>query len=94
MTKFKFTEKDELHLDNSMAALLLILLILFLSINGFFSMAEIAMAESHRGRLEKLQEEGHPDAAPALIILENPDRMLPLAQAGITLSSILTGLLT
>lgn len=77
-----------------MAALLLILLILFLSINGFFSMAEIAMAESHRGRLEKLQEEGHPDAGPALIILENPDRMLPLAQAGITLSSILTGLLT
>ena len=81
-------------MDGSEAGLLLVLLLLFLGINGFFSMIETAITESHRGRLEKLLEDGHPEVEAALEILEKPERMLSLAQVGITLTSILTGLCT
>lgn len=81
-------------MDGSEAGLLLVLLLVFLGINGFFSMIETAITESHRGRLEKLLEDGHPEVEAALEILEKPERMLSLAQVGITLTSILTGLCT
>ncbi|SFH64633.1 putative hemolysin [Selenomonas ruminantium] len=81
-------------LDSSQAGLLFLLLLLLLSINGFFSLIETAITESHRSRLERLQEDGNPDAEQALAILERPEQMLSLAQVGITLTSILTGLCT
>ncbi len=55
---------------------------------------ETAIAESHRSKLEKMQEDGNEDAAKALTLLEQADRMLSLAQIGITMSSILIGVCT
>ncbi len=81
-------------MDSSDAGLLLILLIIFLITSGFFSLIETSLGESHRSRLEKLAEDGNKDAAAALTLLEQSDRILTLAQSGITLSSILTGVCT
>lgn len=81
-------------LDSSEAGLLLVLLLVFLGLNSFFSLIETAITESHRGRLEKMLEDGQTEAESALEILENPERMLSLAQVGITLTCILTGLCT
>ena len=71
-------------LDSSEAGLLLVLLLVFLGLNSFFSLIETAITESHRGRLEKMLEDGQTEAEAALEILENPERMLSLAQVGIT----------
>ena len=81
-------------MDSSDAGLLLILLIIFLITSGFFSLIETALGESHRGRLEKMAEDDNKDATGALALLEQNDRILTLAQSGITLSSILTGVCT
>lgn len=81
-------------MNSSQAVLLFISLIVLLVSNGFFSLIETAITESHRGRLEKLQEEGICEAKAVLMILENPEPMLSLCQVGITLTSILTGLCT
>ena len=81
-------------LDSSQAGLLFVLLIALLIVNGFFSLIETAVTESHRGRLERMLEEGNPDAEAALSLLENSEKTLSLAQVGITLTSILTGLCT
>ena len=76
-------------------SLLLFLVILFLAMcNGYFSLLETALTESHRGRLEKLVDEGNPNAASALEMLENRGEPLSVAQIGITLTGILTGLAT
>ena len=55
---------------------------------------ETAITESHRSKLEKMQEDGNPDADKALALLEQDDRMLSLSQIGITMSSILIGVCT
>ncbi|MBP3780469.1 MAG: HlyC/CorC family transporter [Selenomonas sp.] len=81
-------------MDSSDAGLLLILLVSFLITSGFFSLLETALGESHRSKLEKMAEDGNKDAAGALVLLEHSDRILTLAQSGITLSSILTGVCT
>lgn len=81
-------------MDSSQAALLLVLLIILLIVNGFFSLVETAITESHRSRLERLLENGNPDAKAALALLEAPEKTLSLSQVGITLTSILTGLCT
>ena len=81
-------------LDSSQAGLLFVSLIFLLIANGFFSLIETAITESHRGRLEKLQEDGNSHAKASLLILENPEPMLSLCQVGITFTSILTGLCT
>ena len=36
---------------------------------GFFSLMETAIAESHRSKLEKMQEDGNPDAGKVLEML-------------------------
>lgn len=81
-------------MDSSQAGLLFVLLVMLLIVNGFFSLIETAVTESHRGRLERMREEGRPDAEAALVLLEDPEKILSLAQVGITLTSILTGLCT
>lgn len=70
---------------------MLLLLVLFYA-GAFFSLMETALSESHRGRLERLEEED-PRAEAALDLLEHPEAPLSLAQAGITLTSILIGTL-
>lgn len=81
-------------MDSSQAGLLFVLLVMLLIGNGFFSLIETAVTESHRGRLERMREEGCPDAEAALALLEDPEKILSLSQVGITLTSILTGLCT
>ena len=63
---------------------ILIVLVLILA-NGFFSGAEMAIVASRRGRLRQLAEDGDAAAAKALELALNPDRFLPTVQIGITL---------
>jgi putative hemolysin len=63
---------------------LLIVLLLILA-NGFFSGAEMAIVASRRGRLRALAEKGDRRAQAALDLASSPDRFLPTVQIGITL---------
>ena len=81
-------------MDSSDTGLLLVLMIVLLLTLGFFSLMETAIAESHRSKLEKMQEDGNTDAEKVLELLEQDDRMLSLSQIGITMSSILIGVCT
>ena len=72
---------------------LLILLTVFLvSASSFFALAETAITESHKSRLEKLADDGDKNAVAALTILEMPENVLSVVQIGITLTSILLGI--
>ena len=66
------------------------LIILLAAVSGYFSLMETALIESHRGRLEKLSEDGDTDAAAVLKMLEAPSP-LSVAQIGITFTGILAG---
>ncbi len=79
-------------MDNPEAGLSLILILLFIMANGFFSLAETAITESHKSRLEKLADDGDKDASAALDIVESPIKILSVVQVGITLMSILVGI--
>ncbi len=80
-------------LDSSLSDLLaLILLIVCLLANAYFAQIEAALTASHRGRLERLADDGDRDAAAALAILEHPAPPLAMAQAGVTCTSLLMGL--
>lgn len=63
---------------------ILIVLVLILA-NGFFSGAEMAIVASRRGRLRQLAEAGDKAARTALDLASSPDRFLPTVQIGITL---------
>ncbi len=69
---------------------ILIILVLIL-INGFFSMAEIALVSARKVRLEQNAEEGDKGAAIALELNQSTSRLLSSVQIGITLVGILTG---
>ena len=66
------------------------LIILLAAVSGYFSLIETALIESHRGRLEKLSEEGDSDAKTALEMTES-HATLTVAQIGITCTGILAG---
>ena len=70
---------------------LLILLFLIL-LNGFFSMAEIALVSSRKARLEGQAGKGDLKAKKALNLAQHPDRFLSTVQIGITTIGILTGI--
>jgi len=67
------------------------LLLLLILINGFFSMAEIAMVSSRKARLQRLAGSGRPGAQTALMLHNEPSRFLSAIQVGITSMSILSG---
>ena len=69
---------------------LFVLLALFLA-NGVFAMSELAVVSSRRSRLKQLADDGHPGAAAALGLIENPGRFLSTIQVGITLIGIFSG---
>ena len=80
-------------MDSSLSDLLaLILLVICLSANAYFARIEAALTASHRGRLERLADDGDKDAAHALTLLEHHTPPLAMAQAGVTCTSLLTGL--
>ncbi|HZF63338.1 MAG TPA: hemolysin family protein, partial [Chitinophagaceae bacterium] len=70
---------------------ILILLGLIL-LNGFFSMAEIALVSARKARLEAQANKGDGKAKEALDLSNNPDNFLSTVQVGITLIGILTGI--
>jgi len=70
-----------------------VLIILGLIIlNGFFSMAEIALVSARKARLEAQAAKGDADAKRALDLANHPDTFLSTIQIGITLVGVLTGI--
>jgi len=77
---------------NSLFLEILFIFILIL-INGFFSMAELALISSRRVRLEQRAEDGDKGARSALELLKSQSRLLSAVQIGITLVGVFTGAL-
>ena len=69
----------------------LVLLLVLLLANGFFSMAELAVVSSRKTKLRELAEQGDTHAARALAVAESPTRFLSTVQVGITLVSTFAG---
>lgn len=63
-------------------------------VNVFFALAETALNESHKSKLERLADDGSEAAQKALQLLEKPERALAVIQLGITFVSILIGVCT
>ncbi len=60
-------------------------------INGLFSMSELALVSARRARLMVMERKAIPGAATARALAEDPQSFLPTVQVGITLVSVLTG---
>ncbi|MFI5028721.1 MAG: hemolysin family protein [Solirubrobacterales bacterium] len=76
-----------------MSALLLVLLLLLVAVNGFFVAAEFALVRSRRGKLEQLASEGETGAEAVVEQLDKIDESLSACQVGITMASIGIGFL-
>lgn len=70
----------------------LFILFLLILINGFFSMAEIALVSSRKPRLEAQANKGDLRAKLALQLAQKPDSFLSTVQIGITIIGIFTGI--
>lgn len=79
-------------MDNPDLPLSIFSTIVLVAASSFFSLAETAINESHKSRLERLADDGNHDAEAALRLLEAPEKILPVVQIGITLTSILLGI--
>jgi putative hemolysin len=66
---------------------------LLLLAGGLFAMAEIAIVSARKARLRQLADEGDESARTALELASQPTRYLSTVQVGITLCSILAGVL-
>ena len=66
----------------------LLLLLLIIAANAFFSAVEVALLSVRPSRLRQMKEEGVPGAQTALELLENPERMLSAGQFGVTVASL------
>lgn len=73
-----------------MTDILIILLLVLL--NGFFSLSEVALISARRSRLQSDAKAGNSAARTALHLQENPDLFLSTCQVSITVVSILTGI--
>lgn len=69
-----------------------IVLILLILLNGFFSLSEISIVSSKGLKLEILQRQGKRGAGVALKLQQNSENFLSAIQTGITLVSLITGL--
>ncbi len=65
--------------------------VLCILLNGFFSLAEMALVSSSRLRLLARKEAGSRGAARALALLGRPESFFPSVQVGITLVGVFTG---
>ncbi len=74
-----------------MLELLLIVLALIL-LNGFFALSEMAVVTSRKARLKQRAEDSH-GARKALELAEHPEQFLSTVQVGLTLITVLTGML-
>ena len=76
-----------------MSAVLLIVLLLLVALNGLFVAAEFALVRARKGRIEALAEEGSRAARTALDQIDRIDEYLSACQVGITMASIGIGFL-
>ncbi|MBC8172319.1 MAG: HlyC/CorC family transporter [Chitinophagales bacterium] len=72
----------------------LLIIFILICINGLFAMSEIAMVSVRKSKLESAAKRGDTKAKLALQLHEHPSRFLSTVQLGITLVSILTGILS
>jgi putative hemolysin len=71
---------------------LIVVLVLTIA-NGIFSMSEMAIVSAKKVRLQEMSERGNIKAKAALALANSPNRFLSTVQVGITLITILTGVL-
>jgi CBS domain containing-hemolysin-like protein len=76
-----------------LTALLLVLLVILILLNGFFVAAEFALVRARRTRMEEAAKEGSRSAKLALHQMDNLSEYLSAAQVGITMTSIGLGFL-
>src|ERR687891_1580929 len=74
-------------------ALLLLAVVFFVLLNGFFVASEFALVRSRRSRMEQLAEEGVRGAALAVRQIDRIDEYLSACQLGITMASLAIGFL-
>jgi len=72
----------------------IIIIVFLVMLSGLLSMAEISFVSARKSRLEIEIKKGRKSAQSALELANNPDRFLSTSQIGITLISILSGLLS
>jgi putative hemolysin len=69
----------------------IVVISLFIMVNGLLAMTELAVLNSKKIRLEAAASRGNIGARQALLLLDNPSRFLSTIQIGITLIGILAG---
>ncbi len=69
--------------------ILILLILIFL--NAFFSLSEIAIVSSNKTRLEQMMKAGNTGAKKTLELRNNADIFLSASQVGMTLVSLITG---
>jgi putative hemolysin len=69
----------------------ILILVLLILTNGFFSLAEMAIVSARKIRLQQRAEDGNKGAETALGLARQPTRFLSTVQTGITLIGILSG---
>lgn len=67
----------------------LLLILILLIVNAFFSMSEMAMVSSNKVKITMMKDKGNKKAASLLKILEKPSDFLSTIQVGITLAGFL-----
>lgn len=78
-------------MDDGPAYIAFFIILALILLNGFFSMAEMAIISSRRARLKAKAEAGKAGYRRALHASEHPSRYLSTIQIGITLIGILSG---
>lgn len=81
-------------MDTPHPAIIITIACMLIFLNMFFSLAETALTESHKSKLEKMADENIPGASTAIQLLEKPEHANVVIQTGITLNSILLGVCT
>lgn len=64
----------------------LLLIFIFVLVNGFFAASEIAVVTTRRSRIRQLMDEGRKNAGTLHKLREEPDRFLATVQVGVTLA--------
>jgi putative hemolysin len=69
----------------------LVLLLLLIVLNALFAMSEMAVVSSRKARLQRMADDGHPGAAAAQRLNDEPSGFLSTIQVGITTIGVLSG---
>lgn len=72
----------------------IIIILVFILLNGFFSMSEIAVVSSRKSKLDASLKDGNKKAETILKIKDNPDNFLSTIQIAITTIGLIIGLYT